>query len=141
MVSFCFQSWILTEGFNAWGFIVKIMKRLLLAVFNGSSLCSANTKNPNVVLLLADDLGYGEPGCYGQEIIQTPRLDELARKGMRFEQFYAGSSVCSPSRCVLVAGKHAGNATIRGDKGVFRGALRCGRTNGHFVNCFKGRAI
>lgn len=74
---------------------------------------------PNILFLLADDMGYGEPGSYGQEIIQTPVLDDLARNGMRFTDFYAGNSVCSPSRAVLMTGKHAGHATIRGNNGVF----------------------
>jgi arylsulfatase A len=68
---------------------------------------------PNIVLIVADDLGYGELGCYGQKIIETPRLDELARQGMRFTQFYSGAPVCAPARCVLMTGKHSGQAAIR----------------------------
>lgn len=71
---------------------------------------------PNIVLIMADDLGYGELGCYGQELIETPRLDQLAREGMRFTQFYSGSPVCASSRCVLLTGKHTGHATIRGNR-------------------------
>jgi arylsulfatase A-like enzyme len=74
---------------------------------------------PNILFLLADDLGYGELGSYGQEIIKTPVLDGLAKKGIRFTDFYAGTSVCSPSRAVLMTGKHAGHSTIRGNNGVF----------------------
>jgi len=74
---------------------------------------------PNILFLLADDLGYGELGCYGQEIIRTPVIDGLAATGMRFTDFYAGTSVCSPSRAVLMTGKHAGHATIRGNNGYF----------------------
>ncbi|MGJ8658106.1 MAG: sulfatase-like hydrolase/transferase [Akkermansiaceae bacterium] len=80
---------------------------------------SAQEAKPNIVLLLADDLGYGELGSYGQKVISTPRLDELANAGIRFEQVYAGSPVCSPSRGVLMTGKHAGNATIRSNIGLF----------------------
>jgi arylsulfatase A-like enzyme len=71
------------------------------------------TKAPNVVFIMADDLGYGELGCYGQQIIKTPHIDELAKQGMRFTQFYAGSPVCAPSRCTLMTGKHTGHAAIR----------------------------
>lgn len=70
---------------------------------------------PNIVLILADDLGYGDLGCYGQKRIQTPHIDELAREGMRFTDFYAGSTVCAPSRCVLMTGYHTGHAWIRGN--------------------------
>jgi len=71
------------------------------------------SRPPNIVLIVADDLGYGELGCYGQTKIETPRIDGLARKGMRFLQHYAGAPVCAPSRCVLLTGKASGHATIR----------------------------
>ncbi len=71
---------------------------------------------PNIVLIMADDLGYGELGSYGQRLIETPRLDQLAREGMRFTQFYSGSPVCASSRCVLLTGKHTGHATVRGNR-------------------------
>lgn len=74
-------------------------------------------KRPNILVLLADDMGYGELGCYGQNLIQTPTLDALAQKGVRFTDFYAGCAVCSPSRGVLMTGIDAGQATIRGNKG------------------------
>ncbi|MBW3597027.1 MAG: arylsulfatase [Planctomycetes bacterium] len=70
---------------------------------------------PNIVFILADDLGYGDLGCYGQKIIQTPNIDRLAQEGMRFTDFYAGSTVCAPSRCVLMTGYHTGRAFIRGN--------------------------
>lgn len=73
------------------------------------------TERPNIVLIVADDLGYGELGCYGQQRIQTPHLDRMAAEGMRFTDFYAGSTVCAPSRCVLMTGRHVGHATIRGN--------------------------
>jgi arylsulfatase len=66
-----------------------------------------------VVFILADDLGYGELGCYGQEKIRTPNIDRLAKQGMRFTQHYSGSPVCAPSRCVLLTGLHTGHAYIR----------------------------
>jgi arylsulfatase A-like enzyme len=70
---------------------------------------------PNIILIMADDLGYGDLGCYGQRKIETPNLDRLAAEGMRFTQFYAGSTVCAPSRCVLMTGLHTGHCFIRGN--------------------------
>ncbi|NND08211.1 MAG: arylsulfatase [Saprospiraceae bacterium] len=70
---------------------------------------------PNIIYILADDLGYGELGSYGQELIETPHLDQLAATGMRFTQHYSGAPVCAPARCVLLTGKHAGHAHIRGN--------------------------
>jgi len=70
---------------------------------------------PNIVLILADDLGYGDLGCFGQKVLKTPRLDRMAKDGMRFTQFYAGSTVCAPSRCVLLTGKHGGRTVVRGN--------------------------
>ncbi len=89
-------------------------------------------KKPNIIFIMADDLGYGELGCYGQKIIKTPNINKLAAEGMKFTQFYAGSPVCAPSRCVLLTGKHTGHAYIRNNgrpinrghnpgKGVFAG--------------------
>ncbi|MAT72491.1 MAG: arylsulfatase [Planctomycetaceae bacterium] len=72
---------------------------------------------PNIILIVADDLGYGEVGCYGQQIIRTPRIDQLAAQGMRFTDFYAGAPVCAPSRCVLMTGKHLGHAYVRDNGG------------------------
>jgi arylsulfatase A-like enzyme len=73
---------------------------------------------PNIVFILADDLGYGDLGCYGQKQIKTPNLDRLAAEGMRFTQCYAGSTVCAPSRAVLLTGLHTGHARIRGNAKV-----------------------
>ena len=72
---------------------------------------------PNVVFILADDLGYGDLGCYGQKKILTPNLDRMAAEGVRFTQFYAGSTVCAPSRSVLMTGQHLGHTTVRGNAG------------------------
>ncbi len=68
---------------------------------------------PNIVLFLADDLGYGELGCYGQKWIKTPHIDKLAKEGMRFTDFYSGNAVCAPSRCCLLTGKHPGRTYVR----------------------------
>ncbi len=72
-------------------------------------LATASAKPPNIVLILADDLGYGDLACFGQKKLKTPRLDAMAREGMRLTQFYAGSTVCAPSRSVLMTGKHLGH--------------------------------
>lgn len=69
----------------------------------------------NVILINADDLGYGDLGCYGQKQIPTPSLDRMAREGIRFTQFYAGSTVCAPSRSVLMTGLHTGHTPVRGN--------------------------
>ncbi len=71
---------------------------------------------PNIVYIMADDLGYGELGCYGQQKIPTPNIDRLASEGVRFTQFYAASPVCAPTRCSLLTGKHQGHAAVRGNK-------------------------
>jgi arylsulfatase A-like enzyme len=89
---------------------------LMLTFFLGSSV--AAERKPNLIFILTDDLGYGDLGCYGQKTIQTPHLDQLAKEGMRFTQFYAGSTVCGPSRCCLMTGKHTGHARIRGNADV-----------------------
>jgi arylsulfatase A-like enzyme len=68
---------------------------------------------PNIIFIMADDLGYGELGCYGQRLIQTPRIDRMAREGMLFKHCYAGSPVCAPSRNVLMTGLHTGHCRIR----------------------------
>lgn len=73
---------------------------------------------PNFVFILADDLGYGDVGCYGQKKIETPNVDRLAREGMRFTRHYAGNAVCAPSRCVLMTGRHPGHAWIRDNREV-----------------------
>jgi arylsulfatase A-like enzyme len=76
---------------------------------------AAAAKRPNIIFVLADDLGYGDLGCYGQQQIQTPCLDQMAAEGIRFTDFYAGSTVCAPSRCCLMTGLHTGHSYIRGN--------------------------
>ncbi|MBQ16605.1 MAG: N-acetylgalactosamine-6-sulfatase [Planctomycetaceae bacterium] len=94
-------------------------RQLLAAVLLGILLTptdpvmAAQRRRPNIVLIMADDLGYGELGSYGQKKIRTPNLDRLARQGMRFTRNYAGNAVCAPSRCVLMTGKHPGHAYVR----------------------------
>ncbi|HEY7118102.1 MAG TPA: sulfatase-like hydrolase/transferase, partial [Tepidisphaeraceae bacterium] len=81
-------------------------------------LAHAADPRPNIVFILADDLGYGDLGCYGQQQIKTPNIDRLATEGLRFTQAYAGATVCAPSRCCLMTGLHGGHARIRGNKRV-----------------------
>ena len=71
---------------------------------------------PNIIFIMADDLGYGDLGCFGQEIIKTPNLDRMATEGIMFTQHYAGNTVCAPSRCSLMTGLHMGHAEVRGNK-------------------------
>ncbi|GAB6186669.1 arylsulfatase [Thermopirellula anaerolimosa] len=102
-------------------FLAVFLSMGLASGFVGPSLgaeesaTAATRQRPNVIFVLADDLGYGDLGCYGQRIIQTPRLDRMATEGMRFTQFYAGATVCAPSRCVLMVGQHTGHCHVRGN--------------------------
>lgn len=86
---------------------------MALAGCTGKS--DARLKRPNIVFIFADDLGYNDLGCYGQKIIETPNIDALAQNGIRFTQYYTGSPVSAPSRCILLTGKHSGHAFIRGN--------------------------
>ncbi|MEL6851374.1 MAG: sulfatase-like hydrolase/transferase, partial [Bacteroidota bacterium] len=97
----------------------------MLLLFIGLVGCKeAPVSPPNIIYILADDLGYGELGSYGQKHIRTPHLDALAASGMRFTQHYSGSPVCAPSRCVLLTGQHTGHAYIRGnDEWAARGPV------------------
>lgn len=88
---------------------------VLLAIAGFYSLNLFAQEKPNIIFIMADDLGYGDLGCYGQEKIQTPRIDQLAKEGMCFTDFYAGATVCAPSRCSLLTGKHNGHAHVRGN--------------------------
>ena len=87
---------------------------VLLAGFYSTS--KAQQKKPNIILILADDLGLGDLGVYGQQKIKTPNLDRLAKDGLQFNQFYTGTSVCAPSRSSLMTGQHTGHTPIRGNK-------------------------
>ncbi|MCY1721832.1 arylsulfatase [Prolixibacteraceae bacterium Z1-6] len=100
-------------------------KSVLLLIFVLSVFYSCQTKSgqeekqltkPNIIYILADDLGYGDLSCYGQTKFETPNIDQLAKEGMTFTQHYAGSTVCSPSRSVLLTGQHTGHTPIRGNK-------------------------
>ena len=96
---------------------------LLLA----ASLSGARDK-PNIVVIMADDMGYNELSCYGQPMFETPNIDRLASQGIRFTDFYAGNTVCGPSRCAMWTGKHSGHAAVRGNLGVYgRNPVRLNR--------------
>lgn len=97
---------------------VLLPSGLLLAPALFSLSAEAQTRQPNVIFILADDLGYGDLGCYGQQLILTPRLDAMSRAGMLFTDFYAGCSVSAPSRASLMTGLHTGRTRIRGNKEV-----------------------
>ena len=108
----------------AWFFVCNVTNRAC-----GQEAKNATSKapqiadrKPNIILILADDLGYGDLGCYGQSIIRTTRLDQLAREGMRFTDHYAGSTIGAPSRCCLLTGQHTGHSRIRGNSNVLLAA-------------------
>ena len=87
-----------------------------LCLFSAPPAIAAEGK-PNIIFILADDLGYGDLGCYGQKLIKTPSLDRMAAEGLKFTNFYAGSTVCAPSRSVLMTGQHTGRTWVRGNAG------------------------
>ena len=93
----------------------------LLPLFGGAlAIAGCNTQDaatsqPNIIYILADDLGYGELGCYGQTQIETPNIDALTKTGVKFNQNYCGAPVSAPSRSVLMTGLHLGHAPIRGN--------------------------
>lgn len=89
----------------------------LVIVLSTVSALSARER-PNLIWIMADDLGYGDLGCYGQKVITTPHLDQMAREGLRFTHFYAGATVCAPSRSVLMTGQHHGQTRVRGNAGA-----------------------
>ena len=76
---------------------------------------STATRPKNIIYIMADDMGYGDLGSYGQQKIKTPHLDQMAQQGMRFTDFYAGTTVCAPSRSVLMTGLHMGHTPVRGN--------------------------
>lgn len=90
---------------------------LFLLSILGCAVSAVAADRPNLIWIMADDLGYGELGCYGQRKIATPHLDRMANEGMRFTHFYAGATVCAPSRSVLMTGLHHGHTRVRGNAG------------------------
>ena len=96
------------------------MKQVFSIVLISFSLSSLNaqktTTRPNIIFIFADDLGYGDIGCYGQQKIETPNIDRLAKEGIKFNQFYSGSTVCAPARSSFLTGLHTGHTQVRGNK-------------------------
>lgn len=107
------------------GHLLRKTTAIMLAVIAANVVLAAQNqafsqtppRQPNIIWIMADDLGYGELGCYGQQVIKTPSLDRMASEGMRFTQFYAGATVCAPSRSVLMTGQHHGHTRVRGNAG------------------------
>src|SRR6266508_2879274 len=95
---------------------IRSLVVILIAAF-ALDIATAQTK-PNIIFIQADDLGYGDLSCYGQRKFKTPNIDRLAAEGMRFTQYYAGSTVCAPSRSALMTGQHTGHTRIRGNSRV-----------------------
>ena len=91
---------------------------LLPGCAGAGRMAGAQDNPPNIIYIMADDLGYGDLGCYGQKTIKTPNIDKIAEEGMRFTDHYAGSTVCAPSRCCLMTGFHTGHALVRGNARV-----------------------
>src|SRR5215217_8386301 len=83
---------------------------------NAQTKKNSQQKLPNIIYIYADDMGYGELGCYGQQKIKTPYLDKMAKEGMRFTQHYTSMPVCAPARAMLMTGKHGGHSAIRGNQ-------------------------
>ena len=108
--------------------LIGLFVGALVLVAPSARAQAAQTTKPNIIFILADDLGYGELGSYGQKAIQTPALDRMAAEGMRFTQFYAGNTVCAPSRSVLMTGQHMGHTRVRGNAGANNQAAQTLRT-------------
>jgi arylsulfatase A-like enzyme len=94
-----------------------VHRRSFLGALAGGALAAQGRRKPNIVWMMADDLGYGDLGCYGQKHIRTPHIDRLAAEGTRFTDAYAGCCVCAPSRSVLMTGQHTGHTPVRSNPG------------------------
>ena len=94
-----------------------MQRRTFLSTLAGGLLAAPARRKPNIIWIMADDLGYGDVGCYGQKWIRTPNIDRLAAEGTRFTDGYAGCTVCAPSRSVLMTGLHMGHTPIRSNPG------------------------
>lgn len=99
---------------------LRVLRNLLDVTFLMSALAAASAaqERPNIIYIMADDLGYGDLSCFGQSKFETPHLDRLAAEGVTFTDYYAGSTVCAPTRCVLMTGLHTGHAFVRGNREV-----------------------
>ena len=96
------------------------MKQIILVMLMGLLVSPlwADNGRPNIIYIMADDLGYGDLSCFGQTKFETPNIDSLATEGVTFTNYYAGSTVCAPTRCVLMTGMHTGHAFVRGNREV-----------------------
>ena len=101
---------------SEWKYLSKALIVLGALTLFPAEPAGAEAAKPNIVFILADDLGYGDVGAFGQKRIRTPNIDALAREGMRLTQHYSGNAVCAPSRCVLITGKHPGHAIVRNNR-------------------------
>ncbi len=113
---------------------MKNREILLLASMLPGALLQAQESKPNILVVLCDDLGYGDVGCYGQKLIATPNLDRMAREGLRFTQAYCGCPVSAPSRCSLMTGQHCGHTEVRGNKEYWSGNIKYGNNNDYAVS-------
>ncbi len=134
-VPLCFQhnlleGMILPTKKKELNLLVKLCLTLLLFLSPAmKSWSQQKGRTPNVIYIYADDMGYGEPGCYGQQKIRTPHLDRMAREGMRFTDHYTSTPVCAPARCMLMTGRHGGHTYIHGnyEMGGFADSLEGGQ--------------
>jgi len=97
------KSKYIVQGLAAFGLIPSV----------NQANAQKETNRPNIIFILADDLGYGDIGCYGQKYIKTPNIDRIANEGILFTQHYSGAPVCAPARCSLMTGKHLGHTYVR----------------------------
>lgn len=109
------------------GALAVLLTWMLMGYVSADEPSNPQAVKPNIVFILADDLGYGELGCYGQDKILTPNIDELAKQGLRFTQHYTGAPVCAPARCVLMTGQHLAHAEIRGNRDSGNGRIYPGQ--------------
>ena len=100
------------------GLAVGVVDGLPGQTFARAEAFASGVEKPNIIFIMADDLGYADLGCYGQKLIKTPCVDRMAKEGLMFTQCYTGAVVCAPSRSVLMTGQHTGHTRIRGNKGI-----------------------
>ena len=111
---------------TASGLLAPLLALMQLPLLPGTAIGA----RPNIIFVMVDDMGYGDLGCYGGTVIPTPHLDRMAAAGLRFTQCYAGSTVCAPSRSVLMTGQHTGHTTVRGNFGKEGGVIGLGGGKG-----------
>ena len=108
----------MTSFRRCWPYALTLVRTGCIAAILTGAAAAEDRQRPNIIYVMADDLGYGELGCYGQAAIKTPHIDHMAAEGMRFTDCYAGSTVCAPSRCSLMTGLHTGHAYVRGNSEI-----------------------